>query len=104
MQYKPELLRLSEQVGDFRVISSDRLKAFLDASKIMVPKDKVAPIARYYAPPVSPRTSEAFALAHGDPEQKVGMPHAACAASAQALASCAVLGSVRCPRCCLLVG
>mmetsp|Transcript_14284 Transcript_14284/g.38748 ORF Transcript_14284/g.38748 Transcript_14284/m.38748 type:complete len:624 (-) Transcript_14284:741-2612(-) len=65
MQYKPELLRLSEQVGDFRIISSERLKAFLDASKIMVPKDKMAPIARYYAPPASPRTSEAFVLAQG---------------------------------------
>ncbi|KAF5832692.1 hypothetical protein DUNSADRAFT_11336 [Dunaliella salina] len=72
MQYKPELLRLSEQVGDFRIISSERLKAFLDASKIMVPKDKMAPIARYYAPPASPRTSEAFALAQGGQDASDG--------------------------------
>lgn len=66
MQYKPELLRLSEQIRDFRVISSDQFKAFLDAAKIMVPQDKMGPIARYYAPPASPRTSEIFDETHGN--------------------------------------
>jgi hypothetical protein len=75
MQYKPELLKLSEQLGDLRVISSEKLKAFLDASKIPVPRSKVVPLARYYTPAVSPRTSEAFVLSQGAQDvNKVGLP------------------------------
>lgn len=64
VQYKLDLRNMATWVDDTtRVVSVERLKAYLDHCKIPVPVDKLAPIARYYAPdipspPGSPRDNE----------------------------------------------